>query len=513
MKYKNLLKFDWYYVFHSYLSTFKTYRFQLNKNWSFIRDIPKSVILEKFITKSDTSLKVFHFIWKYNLFFARNKLRKIVYQEDSLSSDLFNNIHPSFNGLTLNVTLLEYFPCVAIHQDGKIAKYSGSEVKLMDVISKYLNFNVHFYPPVDGKWGNLNKSTGKWSGMIQEVISSRANIAMGCIGGTDERAQVIDYSYITRRECGSFVVPKAEELPKWTILGAVFEYRVWIGIILTLVVSIICLWLLTKEVAKFLPENTENLKLLNATFSTIRMILQVSPTQHPVQTSTRFFTINMWVFTIVVSVAYKSMFTSLLSFPRFSTPLNTIEEIANSDLTTNMINYGGGYVAFFRDNPLPVINQLWKKMQFIESIPDAVAQVKESRKNAVLDSRTNLKLLIISDYTDPNTGLTLVHQITECLSAYNVALVLEKKSPYKAAIDDVTRRLVQTGFINKWNNDLILEKQFAAEKKRSSITEEENFKDHQLSMHNLQGLFMAFLIGFLISTICFITEISISCKI
>ena len=509
LKPRKLLNFNDYYIFHSQVSSFHLDKFVFTDSWSFIKDIPKSGIIEQLIPKIGTSNKELYVILKYDLFFSTNKFKKFLYNEGCDVFALLNYIPRSFNGLILNVTLLEYFPMVVINQGDGIIKYSGFEVELLNVISKRLNFKMHRYSPTDGNWGSLNKVTGKWNGMIQEVISGRANIAMSGIGVYEPRFQVIDYGYIYRQDCTSFVVPKAEAKPKWTVLGVAFEYPIWVGIALTLTISVFCLWFLTRELTKIVPENQVNSKLSDIVLTIISMTLQVSPKEHPIQTPTRILTITVWIFTIIVSVAYRSMLTSLLSLPRFSADLNTIEEIAESDLAVNMLNYGGGWMTMLRDGAHPVYKILWKKMKFIESIPDAVSKVKETRKNAVMDSRTNLRLIIINDFTDPITGVTSVHQITQCFAPTISAFVLQKESPYGAAIIEVTKKLVQAGFVDKWENDLIWEKQLFARKKRYAKTEDVSSKNQPLSLYDLQCLFVCLFIGISISTSSFITELLI----
>ena len=515
LKQQNLMKKDSYYVINFHKNVLDLKRDSFSKTFEFLSDIPKCIIVNKFTSKYNFSGIESLNILKLDSFDVDAKYKKFIYSgQRGLAQTLFSQVPKSFNGITLNITLLEYFPCVEIHRsNGDVVGYSGFEINLLNVISKNLNFSVHYSSPSDGKWGNLNETNGKWNGMTKEIISGRANIAMSCIGVFIDRIEVVDFTYSTLQDCAIFVVPMPDEIPKWTTLGAVFDHQVWIGVGLTLTGCIIVVWFLTKAVSRILPENPFNLNLSSSALTITQFILQVSPTQHPIQNSTRFLIINLWIFTIITSVAYRSMLTSLLSLPRFPTPMNTLEELAESDLTTNMINYGGGWESMLAQGSNPSIKELWRRMEFINSVPDAIAKLEQSRKNAVMDAKVNLQLLIINHYTDPKTGISSVHLMPRCLMQYNMAWAIEKNSPYKSAIDEKTRRLVQAGFVTKWNTDLLREKMFAAARKRNIQSNEENSDSAPLSFISLQAAFVCLQIGILSSVISFVVESTIAFRI
>ncbi len=49
-------------------------------------------------------------------------------------------------------------------------KYSGFCMDLLKQIQQELNFEYDIHLVGDGKYGDINQDTGRWTGMIQEVI-------------------------------------------------------------------------------------------------------------------------------------------------------------------------------------------------------------------------------------------------------------------------------------------------------------------------------------------------------
>lgn len=50
------------------------------------------------------------------------------------------------------------------------ARYEGFGVELIDELSKMNEFNYTFEIQTDGVYGSLDKTTGKWNGMMEKVM-------------------------------------------------------------------------------------------------------------------------------------------------------------------------------------------------------------------------------------------------------------------------------------------------------------------------------------------------------
>jgi len=93
---------------------------------------------------------------------------------------------------TLSVTSLEHEPYLMLNDKNG---YEGYIVDLLEALSERLGFNYVINPVKDGRYGNEDKVSGKWNGMIGEVIEGAADMAVMDITVTAEREKAVDFTY------------------------------------------------------------------------------------------------------------------------------------------------------------------------------------------------------------------------------------------------------------------------------------------------------------------------------
>jgi len=96
----------------------------------------------------------------------------------------------SIQGKTIVVTAVESRPYLMSTPDGY---YRGYLVDLLKELSKFLKFKYEIKLVDDGKYGGFDGS--KWNGMMGEVISGNADIALADITMTAMREKHVDFSH------------------------------------------------------------------------------------------------------------------------------------------------------------------------------------------------------------------------------------------------------------------------------------------------------------------------------
>jgi ionotropic glutamate receptor len=76
-----------------------------------------------------------------------------------------------------------------------IYRYEGYNIDLIDEISKILGFNYSVQIVADGSYGSYNAKTDTWNGMIGELLSQKADLAVADLTITYEREQVIKLNF------------------------------------------------------------------------------------------------------------------------------------------------------------------------------------------------------------------------------------------------------------------------------------------------------------------------------
>lgn len=74
-------------------------------------------------------------------------------------------------------------------------RFEGFAIDLIFELSLLLGFNYELILQEDNNYGKcINKATNEWNGMINEVISGRADIAITDLTVTADRSKVLDFT-------------------------------------------------------------------------------------------------------------------------------------------------------------------------------------------------------------------------------------------------------------------------------------------------------------------------------
>ena len=112
-----------------------------------------------------------------------------------------------FFNRTYRVVTIEDQPFVIKSVDPKTGavSWSGFSIDLLEILAKKINFRYDLYEGTD--YGSLRPTgpngTMKWSGLVGDVESGRADFAVSAMTVTPQREQVVDF---TKRYMGEFKI-------------------------------------------------------------------------------------------------------------------------------------------------------------------------------------------------------------------------------------------------------------------------------------------------------------------
>ena len=69
----------------------------------------------------------------------------------------------------------------------------GEYQDILILISKILNFKLRQFIRFDGIFGSIDKKTGKWSGMISNLINGEADFSSAAFTLCCRRTEAVDY--------------------------------------------------------------------------------------------------------------------------------------------------------------------------------------------------------------------------------------------------------------------------------------------------------------------------------
>lgn len=124
-------------------------------------------------------------------------------------------------GVELTVAYTPSVPNIFWVSGEQRPRLEGVELRLLDYAAQALNFTYRLVVPKDGEWGRpLN---GSWTGKVGEVVNGRADVAVGGLVYTQERATAAKYSILFHNELWGIICPLSARLPVWPYI--MFPFR------------------------------------------------------------------------------------------------------------------------------------------------------------------------------------------------------------------------------------------------------------------------------------------------
>ena len=72
----------------------------------------------------------------------------------------------------------------------------GKFQDILGIFSEILNFKIRQFKRLDGGWGSLNKETGKWNGMISNLVNNEADLITASLTMCCKRTEIVDYLWV-----------------------------------------------------------------------------------------------------------------------------------------------------------------------------------------------------------------------------------------------------------------------------------------------------------------------------
>lgn len=194
----------------------------------------------------------------------------------------------------------------------------------------------------------------------------------------------------------------------------------------------------------------------------------------------------------------QGVLTSAITYPRYRSNINTLQELFQSNLTLGIHNR---HVRLFNRSIEPENKYYASVMNRIETINDEKnKEIIEERQfqYAVLMRKT--EALYISRMTvNRQNGRPIFHVVPDCPVPCFIVYGLRYGSPYLNKIDNIIHHLHQGGISQFWAES---EEQKGTQNKFGT----EN-KEKPLNLGNVKEIFVVWSIGLLISIIVFFVEI------
>ncbi|XP_050703929.1 uncharacterized protein LOC126989348 [Eriocheir sinensis] len=374
-----------------------------------------------------------------------------------LPSPLYPDLYTNFHGHALKIVTLVYepFSCYTKNpKTGSLTPSGGCVDNLMvQQLGAALNFTYNFVEPKDGQWGH-RLDNGSYTGVIGTVERVEAAFSLN-IAITQDREEKVDCTIGYHVEPITFATTKP--------------------------------------------------RLLNQALALIRPF---SPggVRWEARPAPRVYA-GVYVLSMYVAVSmYVAMLTASLTLPTLSRTLDTLGEMVESDYAWGIQDLGAADYQLLKTSTVPLYQRVYKGLQVCPALDTCIAKARDT-KFAFITWRTYLEDRIAVRFTSP-TGEKQLHVATGDIFPVELGWAMNPGSPYRHHFDANIRAMIENGLVTKWLRDVINDpkRRERGDLTSSTTTITSTTTTQALGLHHLQGVFYFLGIGYMTSSLAFLTE-------
>uniref|UniRef100_A0AAZ1Y123 Glutamate receptor n=1 Tax=Oreochromis aureus TaxID=47969 RepID=A0AAZ1Y123_OREAU len=445
---------------------------------------------------------------------SKDGLRQIGlwHSEDGLSMERklpsINVTDTLFNTTLIITTILEN-PYVMLRQNHQELegndRYEGFCVDMLKELADILKFKYRIRLVGDGVYG-VPGANGTWTGMVGELISRKADLAVAGLTITAEREKVIDFSkpFMTLGISIMYRVHLGRRPGYFSFLDP-FSPGVWLFMLLAYL-AVSCILFLVARLTPYEWYNPHpclkgrcNLlinqySLGNSFWFPVGGFMQQGSTIAPRALSTRCVSGVWWAFTLIIISSYTANLAAFLTVQRMEVPIESVDDLADQTAIEYGTMHGGSTMTFFQNSRYQTYQRMWNFMQskqpsvFVKSTEEGIARVLNSNYAYLLESTMN------EYYRQRNCNLT---QIGGLLDTKGYGIGMPLGSVYRDEFDLAILKLQEDNRL-----EILKRKWWDGGK----CPKEEDHRAKGLGMENIGGIFVVLVCGLLVAIFMAVLE-------
>ncbi|KAJ9578271.1 hypothetical protein L9F63_005492 [Diploptera punctata] len=313
---------------------------------------------------------------------------------------------------------------------------------------------------------------------------------------TAKSLQGLEHSTPWSRLTATFLVPKPQPLSRVLLMYLPLEFWTWIILLNTF----LSFSLVLHATAKLLPFSSRYQSIHICFLDASRILLLNSLPKLPRQTALRYLLVGWAFFSLLTTSVYSSGFTSLLTSPLYSHPIDTIQDLLDQNIYWGEPVSSFNYIFTNSDNRKL---QIFKNRFKIER-GDREKRILEGNYATFCKVLSNT-FVTESEKLSPRARQTL-RVMKEPMFTFYIGIGLRENSPYKVYIDSTITRLEQAGITDFWQHFIIHKLGFHYMNTFFSLQSDVVHRK-PLTLNSLQGAFCFFIIGLIIASFVLISEV------
>nr|XP_053636400.1 glutamate receptor-like [Cherax quadricarinatus] len=360
--------------------------------------------------------------------------------------------------------------------------------------------------PPDGVWG-VRLSNGSWTGMMGMVVREEVSIGAGPFMLDRWRAEAVDYTVPMLLDYWRYLAGRG--LPKVDPWGFLFPLAplVWATILGMFVMLAAVVFLMYS--CGFLKGDDHNY-WLHVTFGYIRILLQQDTTL-PIYWLWERVVLMVWMMvTLVLTRSYSGNLMALLAVRHIPQPYKTLRDVVDDPSVTVIWEKDSATVPFLKTAKSGIYREIADAEKIGRLIylphrqyPETIDTLVRRGDHVITGDHNGFKSTIAQDFT--KTGKCSFYESKEEFMQVILSMVSQQDSPLVPALNKRMMSMTEAGLFFQW---------LIAEEPNSTVCDHVPTKitvNEALSLSNLWGMFVIFLVGHLTSLSVFCLELLILC--
>lgn len=285
------------------------------------------------------------------------------------------------SGRTVSVASVELAPYLLKYEKNGAVEYDGFIKELMEEVGKLTQLTFTFNSDSQEFGSKVN---GSWTGLVEQVVSRKAEIAAAPLTITSQRRKVVQFS-VPFQNFGPVIVLRRPQFPQPTFgerfqhLFAPLTHSVWLMTLVAYFVTSVVLYVichvnpyewrhLHRDGQATLREG-ESFTCMNTFWFVLSSVMWQGYTRAPRSLGGRVVTSFWWMFVVLLLLTYTASLTNMLRAgptpmeDQHYTRITGLEDLAaQGDVEFGFIA-GGSTESYLKNAQVPYLRRLWDSVQ------------------------------------------------------------------------------------------------------------------------------------------------------
>ncbi|KAF0304554.1 Glutamate receptor ionotropic, delta-1 [Amphibalanus amphitrite] len=409
----------------------------------------------------------------------------------------------NLGGVKLSVEFLNYYPyvyCLNFTDNGTCpAPLPRPETNILSSLADHFNFSTELRQHPRRVWGSYKNGT--WHGLLASVVRAEADLALGGMSVTAERAGAVHFLQEFTIVRSMFVSRRPPPLPAYLTVLAPFTPSLWTAVIGTLLAVSVVLMVLRRS------------RLDAALLDTFRVLMGQSLTNTFLALADRLL-IGVWMLIgFIIACSYTSSLTSFLVNGAPGRPVETMEQLADSDYQLAVNPNNKVFLEWLNARQSAVFSRVRSKLVMETRLATSLSSPATfSRAHVFEDAFFEYVLSWMALKTNGSLWREDLVPSRDRFMPTSLAIPVQRNAPYRHALSHAILRLSAAGLVQKWLQDALHGIHLRAVRANveaclASVVHCRD-KDHvkKISLQHVRGPFLLLLFGYGLALVVFVFE-------